>query len=461
MTVNVIVIVIVLRIVKFKKMNIYKSPNLFIQNLQEDFHFVVNTYYPDSLRIINKAQLSIISAVDGKKTLEDISLSLGIEKAILKKFFDSLQEHEIIKYNPDFSTIKKVAEPKKLDLWIHTTNKCNLACSYCYIPTLYSSEGMTKEVREQLIRKLRETAIKRNLKTIRLRLAGGEPLSQYKKWKDLIIEAKKVFNEINCNFEIAFLTNLTILNNEILDFSIKYDVRFGVSLDGFDFYNDITRKFHNGKGSFDIIDSNINSLLQNNIKMSVSTVVTNANMSGLPALTEYLIDKNIYFRYSIVKGEYIDREQLSAYLSASYDIMEREIYNGWQFSKHHKLCDLKPSELGLQTCGSGSSGASVYVDGSVYYCHVQFGTDATISGTIFDTEHDLVQIIKSGSHYEGMKSKDCYSCNYKYVCTSGCPMYRVDGKDVNCNLYHQFIPRIFELQARERLKLILDKACHV
>ncbi|MBA4853759.1 radical SAM/SPASM domain-containing protein [Emticicia sp. BO119] len=438
-------------------MIIYKSNNLFLKNLSDGFYVIVNTWRPNSLRIINEAQLKILNEVNNKKTLDEISFSLNIDKKNLYDFFNLFLKQEIINYNPDFSRIEPFDNPSSLDLWIHATNKCNLTCNYCYISTLNSTGGMSKVVRERLIEKLKETALKRNLKVVKIRLAGGEPLTQFRYWKDLIVESKTAFNKINCDLEVGFITNLTLLNDEIVEFSKDYNIQFGVSIDGFDFYNDITRKFHNGNGTFDIIDKNIDRLIKNNIRLSTSTVVTNSNMEGLPALTEYLIQKKVFFRYSIVKGEYINRDVLSDFLNISYEIMEKEIENGWEFSKYHQLCDLKPSKLGFQTCSSGLSGGAIYVDGSVYYCHVQVGGESGLTGSIFDSENDLVEVIRKGNHYEGMKSDDCKTCNYKYICTSGCPMYRVDGKDLNCSLYHKFIPRIYELQGKERLKLLLDR----
>jgi uncharacterized protein len=90
------------------------------------------------------------------------------------------------------------------------------------------------------------------------------------------------------------------------------------------------------------------------------------------------------------------------------------------------------------------------------YCHVHAGDSSQPSFSIFDEGLDLVDMIEQGSHYEDQKSKDCSLCKYKSVCTSGCPIYRVNGKDPQCSLYHTFIPQIYELQARERLKLLRD-----
>ncbi|WP_211319070.1 hypothetical protein [Mucilaginibacter oryzae] len=67
-------------------------------------------------------------------------------------------------------------------------------------------------------------------------------------------------------------------------------------------------------------------------------------------------------------------------------------------------------------------------------------------------------MIQQGEHHEDHKSDDCKKCRYRSVCTSGCPVYRIDGKDPQCSLYHRFIPKYYELQAMERIHLIQEYA---
>lgn len=433
-----------------------KSPHLLVRPIDEEHFYAVNCAYPHSLRILNQAQHGIITAIDNLATTSAIADRLSMTTDALEGFLGLLSKTEIIRFDDGFSKPQKPVSPKSLNFWVHTTNSCNLTCGYCYISTLNTTGGMQDATRQKLLQKLVETVTKRKLNSIKFRLAGGEPLTQFKSWKGFIIEAKQVLNELNCEFHCSFITNLTILTEEIIEFSKAYTISYGVSIDGIETHHDATRTFRSGAGSFKTVDRNLRKLMAHGIPVSTSTVVSNANLQGLPDLTRYLIDLDIPFRYSIVKGEAIDAELLDQDLSASYAIMSQAIQTGWQFSNRHQFCDLKPNELGFQTCASGFSGGAIYVDGSVNYCHVHFGDETQLSHSIFDDTMDLVEMIEEGSHYEGMKSQDCQSCRYTSICTSGCPVYRVDGKDPQCSLYHKFIPMIYELQAKERLKLLRD-----
>ncbi|MVM32450.1 radical SAM protein [Spirosoma sp. HMF4905] len=433
-----------------------QSPHLLLRSIDADYSYAVNCAYPNSLRLLTRAQANILAAMDGRSTVAVLGERLAIPSNVLEEFASLLAQTEIIRFDGQFSKPEKPTNPQSLNFWIHTTNRCNLACSYCYISTLNTTEGMPDATRQQLQEKVVETAIKRKLKHIKFRLAGGEPLTQFKAWKTFIPQIRQRLAEIGCRFDVSFITNLTILTDEIITFCQQQGISFGISLDGLETYHDASRPFKQGTGSFKRIDQNLKILLAHQIPVTVNTVVSNQNLKGLPDLTRYLIDLDVPFRYSIVKGESLDAELLEKGLLESYTIMEEAIQTGWQFSRRHQFCDLKPQELGFHTCASGFSGGAIYVDGTLNYCHVHFGDEAQSSHSIFDPELDLVDMIEQGSHVENNRSADCKACRYSAVCTSGCPVYRVNGKDPQCSLYHKIIPLLYDIQARERLKTLRD-----
>lgn len=435
-----------------------KSPELLLNLVDEGHAYAVNCSYPNSFRVLNRAQYEIIGAINNRDDVQTMADRLSVPYETLQAFLLFLSKTEIIRFDDGFTVPQKPNNPKSLNFWIHTTNACNLGCSYCYISTLNTSGGMKEAVRQQLIHKLVEAVRVKGVKHIKLRLAGGEPMGQFASWQTFIPEAADTLVKEGCKLDVAFITNLTILNEEITNFSKTHRISYGVSLDGVGIVHDATRMFRSGAGSFEIVDSHLRKLIAEGVSVSVNTVVSNLNLAGLPALTRYLIALNIPFRYSIVKGENIDAELLEKYLSASHEIMLEAIEAGWQFSKNYQFCDLKPNELGFQTCASGFSGGAIYVDGSFKYCHVHFGKDAGSPQTIFNEELDLVEMIENGGHEEDQKSEDCKKCRYRSVCTSGCPVYRVGGKDPQCSLYHRYIPMYYHLQAKERLKLLRKPA---
>ncbi len=432
-------------------MSVYKNPNILILPNDDNFWTVVNPYIHDGLKVINSSQLDFLNKVDNKKDIRQLANDCNLNISEANELIKSFENKRIISNKDSFvSEIRSNLQPKTLNLWVHTTDKCNQRCNYCYISTIQSSNGMTEDTINQLETKLLQTVRELDLKSIKLRLSGGEPLLQFNKWKKFIIRLRKKLSTNNCLFSVVFLTNLTILNDEIISFAKKYNINFGVSLDGFGKYHDFNRKFIDKSGTFETVKNNINKLIDNGIIPSISTVVSQDNMDGLPILTKYLINLNVHFRYSIVHGEYLDRDKLSNILSECYNIMEKAIYlKKFEFTKKHKLCDLKPLSIFFQTCSSGHSGAAIYVDGGIYFCHVKFGGNSLI-GSIYN-EDNLLKIIQ-GKYSDFIEDLvECKECLYKYVCTGGCPVYRENGKDLSCEIYKRFIPRIYELIGKERL----------
>ena len=97
----------------------------------------------------------------------------------------------------------------------------------------------------------------------------------------------------------------------------------------------------------------------------------------------------------------------------------------------------------------GVNGGAIYIDGSVYFCHSQFGSDTSI-GSIFDSQ-DLYQIIQSGRKFHTPLSVECEECMYSMICSGGCPLYRTKkNKSPMCNIFKLTIPRIYSLIAKER-----------
>jgi len=64
--------------------------------------------------------------------------------------------------------------------WIHTTDKCNLKCHYCYVK---GNMVMTEDVYDTLGKFLLNSRAKKR----HLRFAGGEPLLVFNRWENLCL----------------------------------------------------------------------------------------------------------------------------------------------------------------------------------------------------------------------------------------------------------------------------------
>lgn len=434
-------------------MTLFQNPNLIEGEIDNEFHFIANPFLSEGIKILNKTQFQIFQ--DLKKleivevckkhqlTINDIDSFLKI----LGKVNAVNKTNAFYSPNPEI----KLDEVDSLDFWIHTTDLCNLGCSYCFIHTIHNPTHLPENVMIRLEEKITQSVQNRKLKKVTLRLAGGEPMIKFKFWRDFLLKMRQQLAKYDCTFQIVFLTNLTFLPDGVIDFIKSEKVGIGVSLDGIGEYHDNIRFYKNGKGSFNDIEANMNILKSHNIGFTVNITITDTNMDGLLDFTKYMVKMNVPFRFSFVIGEKANQYKLLENLYQSYEYIESQIdENGFEFSRLHEVDTLKMTNLSLQTCNSGLNGGGIYVDGNIHFCQMEFGKD-NVSGSIFE-EDDLIDIIQRNRKPIEQTSSDCKVCSYRFICTSGCPLDRTEEKkSPNCSTYKSIIPDLYRLLAKDKL----------
>lgn len=431
----------------------YKNPYLIETKLDENFILITNPCIRDGYKIINVNQYSILEEIDNQRAITDIASLTGYTEEVIKQFCGTLSEKDIVNYTNAFKKPEKSDVVKSLGLWVHTTNGCCLRCSYCYIPTLGKNDYLTGEDIKIFCNKLIQSTKTNNLTNISLRLAGGEPFLRFDLWKPYLLQLKQELKDLDCELWVAFLTNAVLLTDEIIDFITENSFGIGVSMDGLSEYQDNTRHFKDGSGSFSIVSKNVMTLRDKKCDPNIMTVVSNKNLDGLLDFTQYVIDNSLRCRFSLVKKEEIDIQRSIDTLTKCYDLFDKAIDSGYNFSKYHFFGDLKFGNPSIQTCSNAVNAAALYSDGSIYFCHRLFGEDAP-QGTIFE-KNDLLEIFRRKTYYFD-HNPDCLECSFFYICTGGCPLNRIDGKDAHCNIYKAIIPQYLRLLGKERLRNIKE-----
>lgn len=424
-----------------------KNPFLIKEKVNDNFYIIANPLISKGLKLINRIQSNILDAADGRTDIALIAKRLNFSVNDAQQVIDMLSKKNYVNNSGRFNLPEfNLKPPKTLNLWIHTTNKCNLACTYCYIDKKKGT-NMDRPVIEQLIQKIIASVKRNQLNRVTLRLAGGEPFLRIKTWVPYLRQLRQQLTDMECTLQVSYLTNLIMLNDNIISFFRQERYGIAVSLDGLSHYNG-ARCFSDGSQSVETVKANLERLIQWGIRPYIMVVVSDHNLNGLKELTTFLVIKKLPFRFSFVKGANINRLRLYDVLDDCLNLIGLHVEQGYEFSKYVKLCDLQFFHPIHRACGSGISSGAIDVDGSIRFCQLMIGKTDT-SGSIRD-KGDLLSIIKNGEIHRGTLSPSCQTCPYRYFCAAGCPLVMKEGKSTFCDLFKFYIRRALVLIGKER-----------
>jgi len=180
-----------------------------------------------------------------------------------------------------------------MHLTLHMTNRCNLNCKYCFVP--HGCTGMTFDIAMRAIR----IAMKDKQPTGIL-FYGGEPLLEKELIYRIVEETQKIKQETGHVFHYKMTTNGTLLNEDFLKMAKKVNLTIGMSHDGL--AQDDNRLFHDGRGSFDVLEEKIDLLLRYQPYAVGLSVVDPSTVHKAAQTVEFLHGKG--FKYITVGMNY-------------------------------------------------------------------------------------------------------------------------------------------------------------
>lgn len=168
---------------------------------------------------------------------------------------------------------------------IKLTKACNLACSYCYD---YESEEKATHLNSEVALRTIYEAIDICQNEIDFIFHGGEPMLVWDMIEDLVRKGHEyaLLKGVKVNF--LGQTNLTRIDDEKVNFSNKYNLSWGVSLDGMRTINDQYRVRHNQEGSYDTIMEKINQFPEFISQINAMSTITNYNQDYLLEIAEHI-----------------------------------------------------------------------------------------------------------------------------------------------------------------------------
>ena len=307
---------------------------------------------------------------------------------------------------------------------INITNKCNLNCTYCFEKNK-DDQFMTIENALKIV-DISYNELKDD-KHFMINIFGGEP---FLAWE--IIEA--ICNHIKLKkykARVGITTNLTILNDYMLDIIEEYEIFLLVSIDG-------VKKVHDKHrcNTYDIVMNNLQKILDRKLfylieaRMTVPPTdvdclfegVKNLFDIGVNNITSCLVTDQEWTTKQLEELENQTSQVLEFYFAVLNDKNSKRNLS-MKLVDDYLIAALEPVIIDKNMCAIGTNRwCSFSPNGDVYGCHQQV-TDSELCisekiGNIFTgvDETKIKPVIQAK-----FDRKECLNCNAISMCKSGCP----------------------------------------
>lgn len=176
-------------------------------------------------------------------------------------------------------------------LRIALTERCNMACTYCFQQALYpdSQPRMTPEIFEEQM----GWFLDQGDGHVTIQYFGGEPMLEWTLLRrgDAMLREAVARGSIS-SFRQTMTTNGTVLNPDRAKWLIEHDFDLIFSFDGPPEVNDKLRVFRNGRGSFDKAANGLRTWTAASGRGGILMTATELNLPHLAEYTRWFLDES-------------------------------------------------------------------------------------------------------------------------------------------------------------------------
>jgi len=323
-------------------------------------------------------------------------------------------------------------------VYVNPTERCNLDCRYCYIPSAMRRDGVDMPAGELI------EALERMLDYFRRHVAEGFRPEVIFHGSEPLMNRKAVFAAIDHfgdAFRFGVQTNGTLLDGEAAEFLMSRGVGIGLSLDGHEAALAArTRKSWSGEGVYDSVLQAME-LLKGYESYSVICTVTRQNMASLVEIVEFFhaVEVPVCMLNPVRctqpggEAEKPDDGAMSAcYLQALQRTHELCQESGRKLvvanfanimlsilapTARKLMCDISP-------CGGGRCFVALSAKGDIFPCSEFVGLEEFSGGNVFRDDIDAILATPSFRLVTGRRVEEidpCRSCAIRHFCGSPCP----------------------------------------
>lgn len=371
-------------------------------------------------------------------------------------------------FSEEMDTLRFGLRPSAV--YFNPTERCNLNCTYCYIPEEMRRSGdhMTRQKLIEALTVLRSYFARTLPQGSRPQIVfhGAEPLLN----RDAVFPGIELFRD---DFSFGIQTNATLLDDEAIDFLRCNNVSIGLSLDGpTAAIADRTRRSWNGDGVYRKVVGTMERL-RGYKGWSVICTITSDNQRHLTRLVEFFHDHEVptclmnIVRCTLPPSRRVkpkDAPAARAFIAALgrtkelYEKTGRRLPVG-NFANillsiiaptaRQLMCDISP-------CGGGRCFFAVTPNGDMFPCSEFIGLPSFKGGNLFTDEIGDVLASPAFVSVISRKVEDiepCRRCAIRHFCGSPCPAEAVemngamDRPGAFCEFYEEQVRYAFRIIA--------------
>jgi uncharacterized protein len=313
------------------------------------------------------------------------------------------------------------------------TQRCNLACDYCYVGK--TKDCMPLDVAGRIIDfAFRNTPPSED---IDLGFFGGEPLLEFPLLRAVTQRIETHASYDQCRVKLSVVTNGTLLSAEIARFLQQHRIAVTISCDGPPAVHDKFRHFPGGGGTSRMVENGIRTALAVLERVPVNAVYRPDTVEHLPEVIDYLSSlgvRQIYLNPDFSAGW---TEEAVARVPPIYQAIAERYMNFYREGRPHfiSLIDSKITVMlrggyqPLERCRMGTGEFAFTPSGHVFPCERLVASDPEKHA--IGSTNGLVQIGPLRDHFAPGPpvSAPCVLCGLQGYCVNwcGCSNYFMTG----------------------------------
>ena len=369
------------------------------------------------------------------------------------------------------------------------TNKCNMQCIYCQAQNGQSIPNgmMNKETAQKAV----DIALSSPSKYLSFEFQGGEPLLNFEIIKFIVKYSEEHKGDKQIQYNLV--SNLTLINEEIIRFVKENNICLSTSLDGNEYVHNSNRKYRNHKDTYSDVIRSITKVRAEGINVGAIQTTTRHSLSFYREIVDTynsLQMDSVFIRPLTPLGCANKDWENIGYTAEEFTVFYRKsLYYILALNKQGSILKeghatiLLPKILSgspvnymelRSPCGAGIGQIAYYYNGNIYTCDegrmlAEMGDDSFMLGNVFENSYDDLMNCNNckaaclASVLESLPQ--CSDCVYSPYCGT-CPVVNLalqknifikEPNNYRCKIYKGMLDTIFSaLKETENKEILLN-----